>query len=100
VLVVDTAANTIINGGTMAATVSNTLFIGSKVSNTGTLVANGGLIDCAGSVTGGISGGGILDFGAASTATTTFATRLAAPRHEGTTDLTNGLAVVSAVPSI
>jgi hypothetical protein len=77
VLVVDTAANTIINGGTMAATVSNTLFIGSKVSNTGTLVANGGLIDCAGSVTGGkavISGGGILDFGAASTATTTFAT--------------------------
>jgi hypothetical protein len=45
VLVVDTAANTIINGGTMAATVSNTLFIGSKISNTGTLVANGGLID-------------------------------------------------------
>ena len=60
-------------------------------------MANGGLIDCAGSVTGGkavISGGGILDFGAASTATTTFATRLAAQRHEGTTDLTNGLAVV------
>jgi hypothetical protein len=76
VLVVDTAANTIINGGTMAATVSSTLFIGSKVANGGTLVASGGLIDCAGTVTGGkavISGAGIVDFAAASTATTTFA---------------------------
>jgi hypothetical protein len=76
VLVVDTGASTIINGGTMASTVSSTLFIGSKISNTGALVASGGLIDCAGTVTGGkdlISGAGIVDFAAASTATTTFA---------------------------
>lgn len=76
VLAIDTGASTIINGGTMAATVSSTLFIDSKISNTGALVASGGLIDCAGTVTGGkdvVSGAGIVDFAAASTATTTFA---------------------------
>jgi hypothetical protein len=53
-----------------------TLFIDSRVSNTGALVASGGLIDIAGTVTGGkdvISGAGIVDFAAASTASTTFA---------------------------
>ena len=46
VLAINTGANTVVNAGTMAATVNSTLFIGSKVSNTGTLVASGGLIDC------------------------------------------------------
>jgi hypothetical protein len=53
VLAVDTGADIIINGGTMAARVSSTLFIGSKLSNAGTLAASGGLIDCASTVTGG-----------------------------------------------
>ena len=76
VLVIDTGANAVVNAGTMAAAINSTLFIGSKVTNTGTLAANGGLIDCAGTVAGGkalISGAGIMDFAAASSATTTFA---------------------------
>jgi hypothetical protein len=76
VLVIDTGADPVVNGGTMAATVSSTLFIGGKLINTGTLAASGGLIDCAGTVTGGkalISSAGIVDFAAASTAATTFA---------------------------
>ena len=75
-LVIDTGANTITNAGAMKAESSSTLFIASNLSNTGTLVASGGLIETEGTVTGGnavISGAGSIDFAAASSAKTTFA---------------------------
>jgi hypothetical protein len=63
-LVIDTGANTVINSGTLGATGEGGLFITSSLDNSGQLLANGGNIDVAGSITGGgtasISGGGTL----------------------------------------
>ena len=75
-LVIDTGGNMITNAGVMKAEGSSTLFIASNLSNSGMLVASGGLIETEGTVTGGsavISGGGSIDFAAASSAKTTFA---------------------------
>jgi hypothetical protein len=74
-LIIDTGANAITNGGTLEAT-TGTLFIDSKVINSGNLNANGGNLVAAGIVTGGkatITGAGVLEFDAASSAATTFA---------------------------
>jgi hypothetical protein len=75
-LVIDTGPNTVINAGSMTATSGSTLDIGSNLSNTGKLNANGGTIVVEGTETGGsavISGTGTVEFDAAATAGTTFA---------------------------
>jgi hypothetical protein len=77
-LIIDTGANTIINAGVLNAG-AGTLVIASTLSNTGKLVADDGMIYAIGTVTGGtaiISGGtsATMEFGAASTTATTFAT--------------------------
>jgi hypothetical protein len=77
-LIIDTGANTIINAGTLNAG-AGTLVIASNLSNTGKLIADNGMIYAIGTVTGGtaiVSGGpaAIMEFGAASTTATTFAT--------------------------
>jgi hypothetical protein len=77
-LIIDTGANTIINAGTLNAG-AGTLVIASNLSNTGKLIADDGMIYSIGTVTGGtaiISGGlaATMEFGAASTTATTFAT--------------------------
>jgi hypothetical protein len=63
-LIVDTGNNTIINTGTLGATGSGGLFITSSLDNSGTLLASGGNLDVAGSITGGgtasIAGGSVL----------------------------------------
>ena len=75
-LVIDTGANTVVNAGSMMATSGSTLVIGNNLSNTGKLTANGGTIVVEGTETGGsavISGTGTVEFDAAATAGTTFA---------------------------
>ena len=75
-LVIDTGASTVVNAGSMMATSGSTLVIGSNLSNTGKLNANGGTIVVEGTETGGsavISGTGVVEFDAAATAGTTFA---------------------------
>jgi hypothetical protein len=75
-LVIDTGSNTIVNAGSLAATSGSTLVIGSTLSNTGKLNANGGTIVVVNTEIGGsavISGTGTVEFDAAATAGTTFA---------------------------
>jgi hypothetical protein len=74
--VIDTGSNTIINAGSMMAMSGSTLVIGSTLSNTGKLTANGGTIVVVNTEIGGgavISGTGTVEFDAAATAGTTFA---------------------------
>ena len=76
-LAIDTGSNIITNSGTLEATGSGGLIIESGVANSGHLWANDGDITVHGDVTGAgsatISGAATLEFGAASTADTTFA---------------------------
>ena len=75
-LTIDTGALAVKNGGVLAAEAESTLFVATNLSNTGKLKANGGSIVLEGTVSGGsavISGTGSIEFGAASTAATTFA---------------------------
>ena len=76
-LVIDTGTNIVKNNGTLEATDGGELYIASPVTNSGTLIsASGGDLVAAGAVNGGkaaIYGPGIIEFGAASSAATTFA---------------------------
>jgi large repetitive protein len=76
-LVIDTGTNIVKNNGTLEATGSGELYIASRVTNSGTLIsASGGDVVAAGAVSGGkaaIYGPGVIEFGAASSAATTFA---------------------------
>jgi hypothetical protein len=76
-LVIDTGANVVSNSGTLEATGSGGLVVESGIANSGTLWANGGNIAVNGAVTGVgtalINGTATLEFGAASSANTTFA---------------------------
>jgi hypothetical protein len=79
-LIIDTGTNAITNNGTLEAatgTVIGELYIASPVTNSvGNLVANDGELVAAGAVNGGkdtIEGTGTVEFGAASSAATTFA---------------------------
>jgi hypothetical protein len=76
-LVIDTGTNIVKNNGTLEATGGGELYIASPVTNAGgNLIANDGELVAAGAVTGGratIAGTGTVEFGAASSAATTFA---------------------------
>jgi hypothetical protein len=76
-LVVDTGPNLVINSGTLEANGTGGLSILGGIENTGTLWADSGKLTVDGAVTGYgnalISGSATLEFGAASSATTTFA---------------------------
>jgi archaellum component FlaF (FlaF/FlaG flagellin family) len=76
-LVVDTGPNLVINSGTLEANGTGGLSILSGIENTGTLWADSGKLTVDGAVTGYgnalISGSATLEFGAASSAATTFA---------------------------
>ena len=76
-LVIDTGSNIITNSGTLEATGSGGLIVESGLDNSGHLWANDGNITLHGDVTGDgdatISGSATLEFGAASSADTTFA---------------------------
>jgi hypothetical protein len=76
-LVIDTGSNTVTNSGTLAATGSGGLVVLSAVDNSGTLLADGGSLTFAATVTGSgnaqIHGTATLEFGAASAENTTFA---------------------------
>jgi len=76
-LVIDTGTNIVKNNGTLEATGSGELYIASRVTNSGTLIsASGGDLVAAEAVSGGkaaIYGPGVIEFGAASSAATTFA---------------------------
>jgi hypothetical protein len=77
-LVIDTGTNAVGNSGTLEATGRGGLMIKSNVNNTGTLWANGGNLTVEGALSGNgsaeIEGTSRLEFGAASTASTTFGT--------------------------
>jgi hypothetical protein len=76
-LTVDTGVNVVTNSGTLEATGSGGLIVRSDVVNTGVLWANGGNVALEGNVSGNgsalISGSATLEFAAASTANTAFA---------------------------
>ena len=76
-LVIDTGTNIVTNRGTLEATTGGELYIASRVTNSGTLIsASGGDLVAAAAVNGGkaaIYGPGSIEFGAASSAATTFA---------------------------
>jgi hypothetical protein len=76
-LTIDTGSNVVSNSGVLEATGSGGLVVHSAVANSGVLIAAGGDLTLKGDVTGAgtatISGGGILEYGGASSATTTFA---------------------------
>jgi hypothetical protein len=76
-LVVDTGPNLVINSGTLESNGNGGLSILGGIQNAGTLWANSGKLTIDGAVTGDgnalISGSATLEFGAASSATTTFA---------------------------
>src|SRR5262249_54810427 len=66
-LIVDTGLNTVINSGTLQADPNATLAVGSVLTNTGALIANGGYLSLESAVTGGrgtINGAGFIEFGA------------------------------------
>jgi hypothetical protein len=81
-LIIDTGATRVINAGTLQANAGSELDVGSDLSNTGHLNANGGTIVVAGNVTGTVLGSGVavisaagqVEFGGASSASTKFAT--------------------------
>jgi hypothetical protein len=74
-LIIDTGLNTVINSGTLQADANATLAVGSVLTNSGLLYANGGYLGLEGAVSGGrgiINGAGFIEFGAASNTTVTF----------------------------
>ena len=75
-LVIDTGSSTFSNAGLVQATGTGGLVVTGSMDNTGTLWADGSTITIHGAVTGTgqsiISGNGMIEFGAASTAHTTF----------------------------
>jgi hypothetical protein len=75
-LLIDTGANLVVNAGTLEATGSGGLDIAGAVANSGSLMAEGGNITIHGDVTGSgtalIDGGATIEFGGASSATTSF----------------------------
>jgi hypothetical protein len=77
-LIIDTGTNAVANSGTLEASGGGELYIASPVTNTGNLSASfGSDLVAAGVVTGGratIAGTGTIEFGAAASALTTFAT--------------------------
>ena len=76
-LTIDTGSNVVSNSGTLEATGSGGLVVNGAVANSGSLIAAGGDLTLKGDVTGGgtatISGAAILEYGGASSGTTTFA---------------------------
>jgi hypothetical protein len=76
-LVLDTGSNVIANSGILEATGTGGLTVNSAVTNSGSLVAQGGNLTFKGAVTGNgsatISGAATLEFGAASAETVSFA---------------------------
>ncbi|WP_198031744.1 Ig-like domain-containing protein [Bradyrhizobium sp. Ec3.3] len=75
-LVLDTGSHVIANAGTLEATGPGGLVLESAVTNNGLIWANGGTVTALGAVTGTgtalISGAGSIEFGAGSTANTSF----------------------------
>jgi hypothetical protein len=80
-LLIDTGSNVIVNAGTLEATGSGGLDIAGAVSNSGSLLAEGGNITIHGDVTGGgsalIDSGATIEFGGASSSDTMFANNAA-----------------------
>jgi Ca2+-binding RTX toxin-like protein len=76
-LTIDTGMNVVVNTGTLEATGSGGLVVNSAIANSGLIWAYGGNITIHGDVTGSgtatIDGNATLEFGAASSANTTFA---------------------------
>jgi hypothetical protein len=75
-LTIDTGTNTVTNAGSMMAESGSALFIGSNLSNTGVLNANGGTITVEGTEAGGsavVRGVGEVEYEGAASAGTTFA---------------------------